>query len=59
VSAPITRARVLWWDLMGSGIPEVFIRAGLAITTPSVLLRMIDAGLLGRKTARGFHRYGE
>lgn len=24
---------------------------------PPMLLRMVDAGLLGRKTARGFHRY--
>jgi 3-hydroxybutyryl-CoA dehydrogenase len=28
-------------------------------SAPPILLRMVDAGLLGRKTGRGFHRYGE
>ncbi len=25
---------------------------------PPLLARMVDAGLLGRKSASGFHRYG-
>jgi 3-hydroxybutyryl-CoA dehydrogenase len=28
-------------------------------SAPPILLRMVDAGLLGRKTGRGFHRYSE
>jgi 3-hydroxybutyryl-CoA dehydrogenase len=28
-------------------------------SAPPILLRMVDAGLLGRKTGRGFHRYEE
>jgi 3-hydroxybutyryl-CoA dehydrogenase len=43
---------VIGCGLMGSGIAEVFARAG-----HRVRVRMVDAGLLGRKSGRGFYDY--
>jgi 3-hydroxyacyl-CoA dehydrogenase len=45
----ITRVGVAGCGLMGSGIAEVCARGGPR--------RMTDAGLLGRKSGRGFYDY--
>ena len=56
----ITQVGGVGCGLMGSGIAEVSARAGLKeplYAPPPMLSRIVDAGLLGRKSGRGFHQY--